>query len=199
MNNSNEILKKCCRCEIVQGIENFNKDKNRKDGLCPQCIDCRRKFYLKNLDKIKIYNEKNRERRKRYLKNKREIDINFRILSNTRNRIYKSLRGMTKQSSTKDILGVDINTYRKWIEWQMTSEMNWSNKEIDHVKPIYMFDKSKEEELREEFNWKNTQPLLKHDHQQKGIKFNFLDYQLQFIKAYQFIKLNEERFNENLH
>ena len=70
MSNSNEILKKCRRCEIVQGIENFNKNKKRKDGLCPQCKDCRRKFYLKDLDKIKIYNEKNRERRNRYLKNK---------------------------------------------------------------------------------------------------------------------------------
>ena len=51
---------------------------------------------------------------------------------------------------------------------------------------------SKEEELKEAFSWKNTQALLKKDHQQKGTKFNFLDYQLQFIKAYQFVKLNEE-------
>ena len=62
-----------------------------------------------------------------------------------------------------------------------------------------MFDATIDEELKKAFNWRNTQPLLKHDHQQKGIKFNFLDYQLQFIKACQFIKLNEERFNENIH
>ena len=151
------------------------------------------------MDKIKTYNEKNREKRNRYLKNKRETDINFRIISNTRNRIYKSLKGMIKQSSTKEILGIDIDLYRKWIEFQFTPDMNWSNIEIDHVKAICLFDLSKDEELKEAFNWKNTQPLLKHDHQQKGIKFNFLDYQLQFIKAYQFIKLNEERFNENIH
>ena len=106
---------------------------------------------------------------------------------------------MTKQSSTKDNLGVDFDTYRKWIEWQMTPEMNWSNIEIDHVKPICLFDISKDEELREAFNWKNTQPLLKEVHSHKGIKFNLLDYQLQFIKAYQFNRLNEERFNENIH
>ena len=106
---------------------------------------------------------------------------------------------MTKQSSTKEVLGIDVDLYKKWIEFQMTLEMNWSNIEIDHVKAICLFDVSKDEELREASNWKITQPLLKHDHQQKGIKFNFLDYQLQFIKAYQFIKLNEERFNENIH
>ena len=106
---------------------------------------------------------------------------------------------MTKQSSTLDILGMDIDFYRKWIEIQMTPEMNWSNIEIDHVKAICLFGLSKDEELKEAFNWKNNQPLLKKDNQLKGTKFNFLDYQLQFIKAYQFIKLNEERFNGDLH
>ena len=180
-------------------IENFNKDKNRKDGLNSICRLCRKKYCYENLVKIKKYNDQNKERRNIYLKNKRETDNNFRIISNTGNRIYKSLKGMTKQSSTKDILGVDIDTYRNWIEWQMTPEMKWSNIEIDHVKPICLFDISKDEELKEAFNWKNTQPLLKEVHQQKGIKFNSLDYQLQFIKAYQFLKLKEERFNENIH
>ena len=78
----------------------------------------------------------------------------------------------------------------------MTPKMNWTNIQIDHVKRISLFDVSKDEELKEAFSWKNTQPLLKHDHQLKGTKFNFLDYQLQFIKACQFLKLNEEeRFN----
>ena len=62
-----------------------------------------------------------------------------------------------------------------------------------------MFDVTKDEELREALNWKNNQPLLREVHQQKCVKFNFLDYQLQIIKAYQFNKLNEERFNEVLH
>ena len=149
--------------------------------------------------KIKKYNEQNKERRNIYLKNKRETDVKFRLISNTRNRIYKSLKGVTKQSSSRDLLGIDIDTYKKWLEIQFTPEMNWSNIEIDHVKPICMFDVTKDIELREAFNWKNTQPLLKHDHRQKGIKIDFIDYQVQFIKAYQFIKLNEERFNENFH
>ena len=199
MSNSNEILKKCCRCENIQVMENFNKDKNRKDDLCPLCISCRKDSYFKNLDKIKKYKEQNRERRNIYLKNKRETDIKFRLISNTRNRIYKSLKGMTKQSSSRDILGIDIDTYKKWLEFQFRPEMNWLSIEIDHVKPICMFDVTKDIELREAFNWKNTQPLLKHEHQKKGTKFNFLDYQLQFIKAYQFLKINEERFNKDLH
>ena len=76
--------------------------------------------------------------------------------------------------------------------------MNWPNIEIDHVKAICLFDVSKEE-LKEAFSWKNTQPLLKNDHHLNGTKFNFLDYQLQFIKAYQFLKINEEGYNEDIH
>ena len=194
-----EDLKRCSRCEIIQMIENFSKDRNCKDGLCPLCKCCRKDYYLKNLDKIKLYNEQNKEKRNKYLKNKRKTDVNFRLISNTRNRIYKSLKGMAKQSSTKEILGIDIDLYRKWLEFQFTPDMTWDNIEIDHVKPICLFDVSKDEELREAFNWKNTQPLLREVHQQKGAKFNFLDYQLQFIKAYQFIRLNEERYNENFY
>ena len=75
---------------------------------------------------------------------------------------------MTKQSSTNEILGIDIDTYRKRIEWQMTPAMNWTNIEIDHVKPNCLIDVSKDEELKEAFSWKNTQPLLNKVHQQKG-------------------------------
>ena len=142
------------------------------------------------MDKIKRYNEQNRERRNTYLKNKRETDVNFRLTSNTRNRIYKSLKGMMKQFTTKEILSIDIDLHKKWLEFQFTPEMKWSNIEIDHVKPICTFDVSKDEKVREAFDWKNSQPLLKEVHKQKGIEYNFLDYQLQFIKAYQSLKLN---------
>ena len=124
MSNANEILKKCFRDEIIQLIENFNKDRNRKDGLCPLCISCRKDSYIRNLDKTKKYNEQNRERRNNYLKNKRQTDVKFRLISNTRSRIRHALDGKSKSSSAKEILGIDIDTYRKRIEWEMTPEMN---------------------------------------------------------------------------
>ena len=79
-----EDLKRYPRCEVIQVKENFSKDRKCKDGLCPLCKGCRKDYYLKNLDKIKKYNEQNRERRNIYLKNKRETDINFRLISKTR-------------------------------------------------------------------------------------------------------------------
>ena len=190
-------MKRCSNCDIEKELSQFNfrKDVQRYRSDCIQCSSIKHKEWrIINPDKVKQIqkkcNEQNKEKRNIYLKNKRETDVNFGLISNTRNRIYKSLKGMTKQSSTKEILGIDIETYKKWLEFQFTPEMNWSNIEIDHVKPICMFDVSKDEELKEAFNWKNTQPLLKKIHLKKGIKFNFLDYQNQFIKAYQFLELN---------
>ena len=206
-----DLVKKCLKCGIISLKSNFHKNKNSNDGLfshCKSCVIQKQRIYdIENRERIinknKNYYLKNRNqimtRNKLYTNNRYKTDINFRLICKTRNRIYKSLKGMTKQSSTKEILGIDIETYKKWIEWQMTPDMTWNNIQIDHVKPICLFDITNDEELKEAFNWKNTQPLLKEVHSQKGIKFNLLDYRLQFIKAYQFIKLNEERFNENIH
>ena len=102
------------------------------------------------------------------------------------------MKGKVKSSSTKEFLGKGIDTYKRWIKHQMNPDMNWTNIEIDHVQPICMFDFLKDKELKQAFCRKNTQSLLEQDHQQTGNKVNFLEYQFQFIKAYQFVKLNDQ-------
>ena len=96
-----------------------------------------------------------------YIKNRKKTDVDFRLVHNTRRRNHYALNGKSKSSSTKEILGIDIETYKKWIKIQMTPEKNWNIIEIDHVKPFCMFDVSKEGEVEEAFCWKNTQPILK--------------------------------------
>ena len=64
------------------------------------------------------------------------------------------------------------------IEYQFTAEINWSNIQTGHVKPICLFDVSKDDELQETFNWVNTQPLQKVVHSRKGTKFILLDYRI---------------------
>ena len=104
-----------------------------------------------------------------------------------------------ESSSTKDILGVHNYTYKKWIEFQCTPEFNWKVIEVDHVRPIRSFDIPNNEELLEAFNWKNTEPLLKEIISTRELNPTLKDSKLQFIQAYQFIKLIEEGFNKDLH
>ena len=161
-----------------------------------------RQYYIDNHDRLntyqKNYNYEKSEKTISYFGNRIKTDVSFRLIRNTRRRNHHALKGKTKSPSTQEILGVDIDTYKKWIEFQFTPEKKWSSIEIDHVKPICKFDVTKVGELKEAFSCRSAQPLLKHAHQLKGTKFNFLYYQLQFIKGYQFIRLNEERFNADL-
>ena len=188
------------KCEKVSPKTSFYKNKNFKEGYLNECKKCSKYYTRRNQEKINIYKkqcfqqnkEKINEYKKQYVRNRIETDVNYRLIVYTRKRIYKSLKRIMKQSSSRDELGIDIENYRKWIERQMTPEMNWSNIEIDHVRPICMFYISKGEELKKAFSWKNTQPLIKHNHHLKGALFNFQDYQFQWIKAYQFIKLNDQ-------
>ena len=83
------------------------------------------------------------------------------MIRNKRSTIYHALSSKINSSSTLDIIGIDLDTYRNRIEIQMTSDMIWNNIEIDDLKPICMFDMSNNDELKEAFNWKNLQPLEK--------------------------------------
>ena len=103
----------------------------------------------------------NRIEKTNFLTEKGDKQIIFRLINNIRSRFYYALSGKSKLSSTKDILGIDIDTYRRWIGYQYTPGKNWKNIEIDHVRPISSFDVFNDEELNETFNWKNTQLLLK--------------------------------------
>ena len=169
-------IMRCSKCKLDCLKSNFQKNTKTSDGSHPQCKISRKKYYNENLVKIKKYYSDNRDGKKEYyLKNRDKIsirhneyienrlktDINFRLIHSTRRRMHHVLNGKSKSSSTKDISGIDIDLHRKWIEGQLTPEMNWTNIELDHVKPICMFDISDNEQLKEAFNWRNIPPSLK--------------------------------------
>ena len=195
-----EDLKMCSKCKNEKELSEFNirTDTQKYRNQCRDCIKLTNKEYQTiNKDEINLYKKNYFQHSKNkiyeYPENRRKTDVNFRLICNTRRRIHHALIGKSKSISTKEILGIDIKTYKKWIEWQMTPDMTWDNIEIDHVKAICSFDISNDEQLEEAFDWRNTQPLLKKDHQKKGIKFNVSDYENQFIKAYQFLELNDQK------
>lgn len=76
-------LKRCSKCKEEKTRDCFVKDKNRKDGLYPQCKACRKKFDQDNKEKItvrrKIYDEKpeNKKRQSNYNKKRREKPENI--------------------------------------------------------------------------------------------------------------------------
>ena len=49
------------------------------------------------------------EKKNIFLKNKQETDVNFRLFCTRRNGIYESLKDLTKQSSTRYFLNIDLD------------------------------------------------------------------------------------------
>ena len=198
----------CSNCEEEKTIDNFYFRKNI-NNYNPQCKNCivkkqieynqnnKEKIAAKNaeyrqLKKEKIaaqkseYRKNNREKINEYCRNRINNNTNTKLARNTRARINTALKGKSKSFKTMEILGIDVENYKKWLLFQMTPEMNFNNIHIDHVKPISSFDISNDNELLEAFNWRNTQPLLKQDNLRKSDKFNEKDYAKQFKKAHEF-------------
>lgn len=43
------VSKLCCTCQKEKPINNFTKDKSRKDGFYPRCKECHSSYYRNNL------------------------------------------------------------------------------------------------------------------------------------------------------
>ena len=90
--------------------------------------DQRKEYCLQNRDRIKEYQLKNHDKikapKKIYSSFKEKSDKNFRLFRKPRIRIRQALIRKTKTISTKEFSSIDIDLYRKWIEYQFTPEMN---------------------------------------------------------------------------
>jgi len=116
--------------------------------------------------------EKNREKRIAYnLKYYQEIDN--KIVSRLRIRIWKVLKGINKSSSTLELLGCSIEEFKNHLKKNFTKGMSFGNYgkwHIDHIKPCASFDLSKAEEQKKCFNYTNLQPLWTKDNLSKNSK-----------------------------
>ena len=142
----------CKSCLKKYFLKNRDRLLDKRKCYIKENADRIKEYQMKNHDKITNYNKqyfqqnkkKINETRRQYEKNKIKTDVNFRLIRSTRRRSHHALNGKSKSSSTRDILGIDINSYRKWIEFQFTPEMTWDNIEIDQVQTICLFDVSKD-------------------------------------------------------
>ena len=95
-----DLVKKGSRCGIVILKSNFHRRSKSSDGLQSQCKVCvndyYRNYYYKNhdseLERCKKYKLQNREKINEYVKNRLKSDLNFKLASYMRNRLYKAYK-----------------------------------------------------------------------------------------------------------
>ena len=246
-----EEEKYCNGCSSYKTLDNFGKDKQKADGLRPECKTCKSKrdsiyrqnnkkkikkiqkiYYDKNAGKIKhrsrvwyknnlVKAKKSRRtwydnnqdkvnalRAKHLAENKEFYKIYQRIYQRNRYRtnincrvkacLNKRLRDYVKDKNlpTMEYLGIPMEEFLAWIEYQFEDGMSWKNIgkkgwSFDHVIPCDYFDLSKEKDIFECYNWMNLRPCWCPENSSKGNKIIPNLIYLQVERVDEFI---EERY-----
>ena len=132
------------------------------------------------------------------MKKRRESVINFTLIFNIRTRTNKAFlsQNLKKTNKTFDLLGCSPEFLRRWIIHHLYGDMTIENYgctwQIGHCLSIALCDLSDENDMKKCFIWVILRPMYSPENNLKGSKIDYRLYLLQEIKAYQFIKLNEE-------
>lgn len=112
----------------------------------------------------KAWQDNNKGYTNQYNKNRRKVDLNFKLRMYLRGRIRNALKGKIKQGSAVKDLGCTIKEFILYLESKFDPWMSWQNYghwEIDHVKPLSKFDLAIKEEFLKACHYTNMQPLWK--------------------------------------
>jgi hypothetical protein len=153
-----------------QDPEFLKKDKER-----------RKLYYQNNIEKErerrKQYYHKNKETERKknndWKKNNLKTDPLERMKKNIRDRIREYLTGENKSKRTFDIIGLDKEKFKSYIENKFTEGMTWENYgkwHLDHIKPLYLSEN--EEDLIKLNHYTNLQPLWSEDNLKKNRKYD---------------------------
>ncbi len=153
----------------------LKKAKKYRDNNKIKIAKYMKKWREENKEHIKEYDKTIQKQRNKKDRNRRKVDIQFKLTHNLRKRIWDALKNNTKSKRTLELLGCTIDELKIHLENQFKYGMNWNNYgiggwEIDHKLPCAKFDLSKEKEQLECFNSTNLQPLWADENRRKGSK-----------------------------
>lgn len=181
------MVKECRKCKTEKPLDLFSKDKKGKLGRRGSCKDCEReinslinkKNYQKNKEKrrkqIRDWDKNNLDKRREWHRRNQMSNLNYRIKRAIRARLNTAIKNGYKKQSSLSYLGCDLDTFKNYMSNLFTEGMSWDNYgdwHIDHIKPLSLFDLSKEEEIKKAQHYTNLQPLWAKDNILKSNKYN---------------------------
>ena len=189
-------MKYCTRCEQTKELTEFHKKSRSCDGRqsrCKVCVNAQdKKYYQNNREKYnaksKKWQQNNREKHNALVrksskcpeakkrtnarfKKRYHSDPQFRLLTKSRGRLRKALKGKNKSASTMTLLGCSIPHLKDHLEKQFIPGMTWANQgkwHIDHMMPCASFELSDPEQQRQCFHYTNLQPMWSKENISKG-------------------------------
>lgn len=130
-------------------------------------------------------------RRLERIKERRKVDLGFRLQEIVRSKVHRMLRGIN--TSYKTLVGCSEEILKKWLEFQFDGRMTWDNLgtywHIDHILPINKFNLDSNPDAKFIcFNWKNLQPLPAFENQSKSDTFQLHYYFNSIVTIHRFIQ-----------
>jgi len=173
----------CSKCKVEKDVCEFNNRKNRKGetilrGYCKQChTNMSVKFVVENPEKYKMYREKWYRNNSKNLietaRKRRNTDLLYKLRISLRTRFKLAIKNTSLKGGTIDLLGIDIPTFKTYMESIFLPGMSWDNYglygwHIDHKIPLS--SANSEEEMYKLCHYTNLQPLWSGDNWKKGAK-----------------------------
>ena len=181
--------KRCTYCFTVKPIGEFGKHKTGKDGINPRCKICCREISAKwkkdNPDKVQQHSRN------------RNIEVYPELYGDDCDK-YKEARKNSqiveeciKNGTECKHLGITMDLYKKWIEFNWYGDMTWENRNINkewRIIKVKSFDEMKDDYLK----WFNTIPVSYYDfiNGSKHLRANLNDK----IDRFKFLYLEDRIF-----
>lgn len=176
---NSEFVKKEKTPRIIDKVKISISNKKYREKNKEKIAKVSRQYREKNKEKIqertKEYVKLNKEKINKYIKTRRKEDPIFKFSCTTRRLIYNSFKRnantFTKNHSTEDILGCNIEYFREYISLKFTKGMSLNNHgewHLDHIIPLATA--KTEEEIIRLNHYTNFQPLWAKDNLIKGDK-----------------------------
>ena len=192
--NYSNVCKKCLNEMDKQRKK--NKRREKMETTLAKCEKCDNEKCLKEFAKLKKFYKKKiclvcypaflSEQKNAWSAKERATNINYRIKKSLAARLRNVL---TKENTTMNYIGCNIQYLREWFEFNFTEEMNWDNYgsywSIDHIIPVCKFDLTIEEEKLKCWNWTNMMPTtVKYNSSKKNINMEQVDNILKQIEKF---------------
>jgi len=191
-NLENSTKTKTCRtCKIEKAVDLFGLRASNKDGLNIHCAECHRahcrirsakyaktprgqayaRAYRageksKESEKIREASDHRKACRNRRGRERRAADIQYKLQTNLRSRLYCAIRNGQKAGSAISDLGCSVEELKKHLESQFEPGMTWENWghgsdkwNIDHIIPLSSVNLENREEFLKVVHFSNLRPL----------------------------------------
>jgi len=207
LKNSIGLCSICISCSkkyYKKNRKRFLKEKkeyyiNNKETLLKK----HNKWKEKNLDYVKEYNKeyykKNKVKHTEYKRNwenkRRKKDVEYKIKRNLKRQFQATIKrkNIDKNFSISKVIGESIKNIKIYLEKQFTNEMSWNNYgkywHIDHIILQYLYDFTKDQEIKKCWNKRNLRPLFSKDNLERSKKLD-----MKLVKEYKIEDLLPEGY-----